>query len=311
MAGQGYRRWIPGEVITADNVQQFLMDQSVQRFADEAARTAALTGFISEGMVTYLDSTDILEVFNGTEFVSIAPTDLDASAITSGIFNVARIPDLDPSKIVGTELSVSRLRATSTTNGSLTSTTHALQLGPTNSQNLMLDANEIASRNNSSADKIFINRQGGDVEIGDTTRGMGIEGSLLWANGVFDNVLTTSFRSVFVSNTDTRNKLGHVPSSEVFKKNIEPLSYTTEQILSIEPVQYHYKTQEDTDSKHAGFIAERLHEAGLNGFVSYDENGAPNSVAYEFFVVALQQVIRDQETRLQSLEQRLSELSKK
>jgi hypothetical protein len=310
MAGQGYRRWIPGEVITADNIQQYLMDQSVQRFEDATARTSALTGYLAEGMLTYLDSTKSLEVFNGTDFVPIEPTDLDASVITSGTFNAARIPDLDASKITGTTLSVERLRGTSTGGVSLSSSTHALQTGLTDGANLAFDANEIQARNDGAAGTMSINRLGGDVDIGNTTTGMGIEGSELWANGVYDNVLSTSFRSVFVSSTDTRNKLGYVPSSQAFKKNIEPLAYTVEQILSIEPVQYNYKTQEDGEPKHAGFIAERMHEAGLHGFVSYDENGAPASVAYEFYVVALQQVIREQEARLQSLEARLDELAK-
>ena len=310
MAGQGYRRWIPGEVITADNIQQFLMDQSVQRFADATARTTALTGYLAEGMLTYLDSSKSLEVFDGTNWVGIEPTNLDASVITSGTFNAARIPDLDASKITGTTLVVERLRGTSTGGMSLSSSTHALQTGLTDGANLAFDANEVQARNSGAAGTMSINRLGGDVDIGNTTTGMGIEGSELWANGVYDNVLSTSFRSVFVSSTATRNKLGYVPSSRALKKNIEPLRYTAEQILAVEPVEFNYTSQADGDAKSAGFIAEELHDAGLTAFVSYDEEGKPASIHYEFFAVALQQVIRDQAARLSAIEARLDKLEK-
>lgn len=310
MAGQGYRRWIPGEVITADNIQQFLMDQSVQRFEDATARTTALTGYLAEGMLTYLDSTKSLEVFDGTDWVGIEPTNLDASVITSGTFNAARIPDLDASKITGTTLVVERLRGTSTGGMSLSSSTHALQTGLTDGANLAFDANEVQARNSGAAGTMSINRLGGDVDIGNTTTGMGIEGSELWANGVYDNVLSTSFRSVFVSSTATRNKLGYVPSSRALKKNIEPLRYTAEQILAVEPVEFNYTSQADGDAKSAGFIAEELHDAGLTAFVSYDEEGKPASIHYEFFAVALQQVIRDQAARLSAIEARLDKLEK-
>jgi hypothetical protein len=310
MAGQGYRRWIPGEVITADNIQQFLMDQSVQRFEDATARTTALTGYLAEGMLTYLDSTKSLEVFDGTDWVGIEPTNLDASVITSGTFNAARIPDLDASKITGTTLVVERLRGTSTGGMSLSSSTHALQTGLTDGANLAFDANEVQARNSGAAGTMSINRLGGDVDIGNTTTGMGIEGSELWANGVYGNVLSTSFRSVFVSSTATRNKLGYVPSSRALKKNIQPLRYTAEQILAVEPVEFNYTSQADGDAKSAGFIAEELHDAGLTAFVSYDEEGKPASIHYEFFAVALQQVIRDQAARLSAIEARLDKLEK-
>jgi hypothetical protein len=112
-----------------------------------------------------------------------------------------------------------------------------------------------------------------------------------------------------VSSTDTRDKLGYVSSSRETKKNIEPLAYTVEQILSIEPFQYNYKAEEDGQPKHAGFIAEDLHDAGLTGFVSYHD-GKPATVNYEFYVVALQQVIKDQAARLSAIEDRLDKLQK-
>ena len=81
MAGEGYRVWVPGEVITADNVQGYLMDQTVQVYADSTARGTALTGYIAEGMVSYLEDTNSVEVYDGAAWVGLGG---DAPIFTSG-----------------------------------------------------------------------------------------------------------------------------------------------------------------------------------------------------------------------------------
>lgn len=68
MAGQGWREWTAGEQLTDVKMQQFLQDQAVMRFADSATRTTALNGVVSEGMVTYLDDTNTVEVWDGSEW---------------------------------------------------------------------------------------------------------------------------------------------------------------------------------------------------------------------------------------------------
>lgn len=67
----GWRDFVPGEVLTAANVQDYLMDQSVMTFASAAARTAALTS-PTEGMVSYLSDDNILQVYTGSSWVTIA-----------------------------------------------------------------------------------------------------------------------------------------------------------------------------------------------------------------------------------------------
>jgi hypothetical protein len=73
MAGLGYRTWTPGEIITADNVQDYLQDQTVQVFTNSAARGSALTGSLAEGMMSYLKSTQKVEVFDGSLWQEIGP----------------------------------------------------------------------------------------------------------------------------------------------------------------------------------------------------------------------------------------------
>ena len=71
----GFRTFTAGEVLTASNVQNYLMDQSVMTFAGSAARSSAIgTANFEEGMASYLKDTDKLEVYNGTDWVGVAPT---------------------------------------------------------------------------------------------------------------------------------------------------------------------------------------------------------------------------------------------
>ena len=54
--------FVANEILTAGAVNTNLMDQAVMVFADAAARTAAL-GSPSEGMVTYLEDSDLLQLY--------------------------------------------------------------------------------------------------------------------------------------------------------------------------------------------------------------------------------------------------------
>ena len=73
--GSGFRTFTAGEVLTASNVQNYLMDQSVMSFAGSAARSSAIgTANFEEGMVSYLQDTNLVEVYNGTNWASVAPS---------------------------------------------------------------------------------------------------------------------------------------------------------------------------------------------------------------------------------------------
>jgi hypothetical protein len=59
-----------GEVLSASDVNEFLMDQMVQTFAGTAARGSAIPS-PTEGMVTYLGDSKTFEYWNGTTYVSL------------------------------------------------------------------------------------------------------------------------------------------------------------------------------------------------------------------------------------------------
>ena len=66
MAGAGFKDFVAGDVLTADQVDTYLMQQSVMRFADASARDTALSGVLAEGMFAYLDDTDAVTVYTGS-----------------------------------------------------------------------------------------------------------------------------------------------------------------------------------------------------------------------------------------------------
>ena len=78
MAGLGFKDFQVGEVLTSSDVDGYLMQQTVMRFADAGARGSALgtaTGTavpLAEGMVSYLDDTNRVEVYDGSAWKPVS-----------------------------------------------------------------------------------------------------------------------------------------------------------------------------------------------------------------------------------------------
>jgi hypothetical protein len=83
MAGAGYKLFATGDVLTAAQVNTFLMQQTTMVFADSAARTTALSGVVSEGMLTYLLDTNSLEYYDGAAFQPVSNPG-DITGVTAG-----------------------------------------------------------------------------------------------------------------------------------------------------------------------------------------------------------------------------------
>lgn len=83
MAGAGYKLFNTGDVLTAAQVNTYLQEQAVMVFNDASARTTALSGVLAEGMMSYLKSTDAVEVYNGTAWVGVANSG-DITGVTTG-----------------------------------------------------------------------------------------------------------------------------------------------------------------------------------------------------------------------------------
>jgi len=71
MAGLGRKVFTAGDVLTASDVQNYMMDQSVMNFAGTAARSSAIAT-PTDGMVTYNQATDSIEAYNGTAWIGMS-----------------------------------------------------------------------------------------------------------------------------------------------------------------------------------------------------------------------------------------------
>ena len=74
MAGAGAKLFTSGSVLTADQVNTFLMDQSIMRFASTTARDDAFGGAgeptLAEGMFAYTTDTNTLWLYDGAAWVA-------------------------------------------------------------------------------------------------------------------------------------------------------------------------------------------------------------------------------------------------
>lgn len=70
MAGLGRKDFAAGDVLSAADVDGYLMDQAVMKFASDAARSAAIGTAVSAGMVSYRTDGTALELYNGSAWVS-------------------------------------------------------------------------------------------------------------------------------------------------------------------------------------------------------------------------------------------------
>lgn len=100
MAGAGTRLFEAGAILTANQVNTYLMDQVVSRFADASARDAAYGNAnqpsLAEGRICYLDSTNKVYIYTGSSWEEIGSqieagevgtTEIANSAVTTDKIN--------------------------------------------------------------------------------------------------------------------------------------------------------------------------------------------------------------------------------
>jgi hypothetical protein len=143
MAGAGIKKFTVGETLSDVEVNEYLMDQTVPVFVNAAARDSAFGGVgeptLSEGRLCYLQSTKVVQYYNGVtwsdsgqftvaddaitaaKLADSASVDLDRAVTTNHIRNSAVTTD----KLDGTSgseaVTEAKIRAGAVTSGKLAS----------------------------------------------------------------------------------------------------------------------------------------------------------------------------------------------
>jgi hypothetical protein len=74
MAGLGKKTWNALDVLTAADMNGYLMDQAVMKFASAAARSSAIGTGVSAGMVSFRSDGTAWEGYNGSTWGSLVDT---------------------------------------------------------------------------------------------------------------------------------------------------------------------------------------------------------------------------------------------
>jgi len=78
-----FKDFAAGDILTAADVDDFLMRQSIMTFADAAARDTALTDVLAEGMFCYLNDTNAFQYYDGSAWADVSNPG-DITAVTAG-----------------------------------------------------------------------------------------------------------------------------------------------------------------------------------------------------------------------------------
>jgi hypothetical protein len=118
MAGAGVKLFNSGEVLTAAQLNQFIMDQTVTRFPDEAARDLAFGGAnkpaLSEGRICYLDDSNKIQFYDGIQW-----QDSDQFVVGDGAITEAK---LAANSVTSSKIGAGAVGASNIASGSITNT---------------------------------------------------------------------------------------------------------------------------------------------------------------------------------------------
>jgi len=137
---------------------------------------------------------------------------------------------------------------------------------------------------------------------GTTYLKLGSGNGYLTAAGVY--ALTTA--SSANVNVDVNGAIARSTSSLRYKNTVNDATHGLTELLALRPVTY--KGNNDGDTVFGGLIAEEVHDAGLTEFVTYNEDGEPDALAYGNMVSLCIKAIQEQQATITALEARIAAL---
>lgn len=181
----------------------YVSSQSQRLYVDGATYIAGATALGSTLNVSGNSTLRGLTITNGVQSVDLT---VDSSGYLSNPNGY-----VTASSLSGYLTNNSLVRLTATGDAGLTSTGHALQIGGDDTSNLIFDQNEIMARNAGIANTLFINYEGGLVEIG--TGGLKVDGSTSLSSSLTVNGGVTFNYNVNITGEYTLNVEGPITTS--------------------------------------------------------------------------------------------------
>jgi len=120
--------------------------------------------------------------------------------------------------------------------------------------------------------------------------------------GVYNNTTGTGANLV----VDSGGGFARSTSSLRYKNTVNDATHGLTELLALRPVTY--KGNNDGDTVFGGLIAEEVHDAGLTEFVTYNEDGEPDALAYGNMVSLCIKAIQEQQATITALEARIAAL---
>ena len=219
--------------------------------------------------------------------------------VTGGISAGAGLEVVENGTFGGTLEVEGKVHLSESSSVSLTSGSGALMIGDPNGQNMGLDSNEIGSRNNGSTATLYLNYDGGDVNIGDT---MSIDKWLVIGDFSSIGRQVTGHGDLAVSDDLYVQNSFNRGSDRRFKKDIEPLGNDSlERMMALKPSRYRIKEDDDT-KMHIGFIAQDVLETFPEIVSEYGNYLALDYDAFAVLAIAgLQKIRTEKDQQIETL----------
>lgn len=307
----GRKVWAADEILAAADLQSYIQDQVVFVYANASARASGILA-PTEGMVSYLQDTNLLYFFDGSSWIEIAPnvgtagtytkvtTDAKGRVTSGTTLSASDIPSLDASKITSGSFAISQ------TSGLQTALDSKLNLtGGTISGTLTMTSN-ITSNSQIFTSNEF--RTTGTVWADGDVRGGTMSADNSIACGATYNQANAPARAMYVNSGGV---FGIGSSSRRFKKNIVNADYDVDAIRQILVRNFEYKAEFGGDgTQEVGVIAEELVAIGLEDFVYFEDDGQAKAVAYDKLALLALTLAQDVADRVDAVEARLAKLEK-
>ena len=141
------------------------------------------------------------------------------------------------------------------------------------------------------------------IEKGSPTSSLKIASNgLLKSTPTYNNNTGSSANMVVFSD----GQFARSTSSLRYKNTINDATHGLTELLTLRPVTY--KGNNEGDTVYGGLIAEEVHDAGLTEFVTYNDDGEPDALAYSNMVSLCIKAIQELKTELDEAKARITAL---